>query len=102
MEKYINSISHFSIMRIKKVSEVVGLKVFTDGGDFFGEIEEANIQDNRIHGWRIRVSSGMASLIGGARGVVIPHQFVKSISDVFIISQGALPVSERGNEEDLM
>lgn len=89
-------------MKIKKISDVLGLKVFTDGGDFFGEIEEANIQDNRIHGWRIRVSSSMASVIGGARGVVIPHQFVKNISDVFIISQSALPVSERGSEEDLM
>ena len=26
-------------MRIKKLSEIVGLKVYTDSGDYFGEIE---------------------------------------------------------------
>ena len=31
------------------------------------------------------------SLIGGARGVIIPHQFVKAISDVLIINKSALP-----------
>ena len=37
-------------MRIKKISEVIGNRVYTDGGDFFGEIEEANLSDNRIDG----------------------------------------------------
>ena len=33
------------------------------------------------------------------RGVIIPHQFVRSISDVFIISKSALPSQESGFEE---
>ncbi|GAG02030.1 unnamed protein product, partial [marine sediment metagenome] len=33
-------------MRIKKITEVIGSKVYTDSGDFFGEIEEANLQEN--------------------------------------------------------
>ena len=78
-------------MQIKKITEVIGLKVFTDTGNFFGEVEEANLSENKIDGWRIRVSGGVIALIGGARGVVIPHQFVKSIGDVFIISGAALP-----------
>jgi len=81
-------------MRIKKISEVIGSKVFTDGGDFFGSIEEANLSENKIDGWRIKVDGSMASLLSGARGVIIPHQFVKAISDVFIISKGALPNPE--------
>jgi len=78
-------------MRIKKISEVIGQKVYTDSGDYFGEIEEANLSENKIEGWRIKVGGSIISLIGGARGVIIPHQFVKAISDVFIINKAALP-----------
>jgi sporulation protein YlmC with PRC-barrel domain len=86
-------------MKIKKISEVLGKRVFTDSGEFFGEVEEANLFENKIDGWRIRVGGNVLSLMGGARGVIIPHQFVKSISDVFIISKSALPSQESGFEE---
>lgn len=86
-------------MRIKKVSEVLGNKVYTDSGDFFGEIEEANLSDNRIEGWRIRVGGSVTSMIGGAKGVIIPHQFVRAIGDVFLINKSALPSPESSMEE---
>jgi sporulation protein YlmC with PRC-barrel domain len=86
-------------MRIKKVTEVIGAKVYTDSGDFFGEIEEANLAENKIESWRIRVGGSITSLIGGARGVIIPHQFVKAISDIFIINRAALPSQDSGIEE---
>ena len=35
-------------MRIKKVTDVIGTKVYTDSGDYFGEIEEANLQENKL------------------------------------------------------
>lgn len=85
-------------MRIKRLSEVVGTKVYTDGGDYFGEVEEANLSDNKIDGWRIKVSGSMMSLISGARGVIIPHQFVKAISDIFIINKTALPSRDEVEE----
>ncbi|MEM3091230.1 MAG: PRC-barrel domain-containing protein [Candidatus Pacearchaeota archaeon] len=88
-------------MRIKKISEVLGLRVFTDSGDFFGEVEEANLKDNKIDGWRIRVGGSVISLIGGARGVIIPHHFVKAISDVFIITKTALPSQEVPEVEEV-
>ena len=78
-------------MRVKKISEVMGVKVFTDSGDFFGEIEEANLHENKVDGWRIKVGGSASSLIGGARGVIIPHHFVKAISDIFIINSATLP-----------
>ena len=81
-------------MRVKKVADVIGLKVYTDSGEFFGEVEEANLVDNKVDGWRIKVGGSVMGLIGGARGVIIPHQFVKAISDVFIINKGALPSQE--------
>lgn len=86
-------------MRIKKISDVIGLKVYTDSGDYFGEIEEANLHENKVDGWRIKVGGAITNLIGGARGVIIPHQFVKAISDVFIINKSALPNPESGIDE---
>jgi len=86
-------------MKVVKITDVVGTRVYTDAGDFFGEIEEANLFENKIDGWRIRVSPHLASILGGARGVIIPHQFVKAISDIFIINKAALPNREMDLEE---
>lgn len=86
-------------MRVKKITDVVGSKVYTDSGDFFGVIEEANLQENKIDGWRIKVGGSVISLIGGARGVIIPHQFVRAISDIFIINKSTLPSPDSEIEE---
>lgn len=86
-------------MRVKKITEVIGVKVYTDSGEHFGDIEEANLHENKIDGWRIKVGSGITSLIGGARGVIIPHQFVRAIGDIFIINKSALPSSDSELEE---
>jgi sporulation protein YlmC with PRC-barrel domain len=86
-------------MRVKKMTEVIGAKVYTDSGDLFGEVEEANLLDNRVDGWKIKVSGTISSLISGARGVIIPHKFVKAISDIFIINKSALPGPESDIEE---
>jgi sporulation protein YlmC with PRC-barrel domain len=79
------------MLRIKKVSEVLGKHVYTSEGDYFGQVEEVNLVDNKIDGWKIRLSSGIMSSIGGARGVIIPHQFVKAIGDVFVVTKASLP-----------
>jgi sporulation protein YlmC with PRC-barrel domain len=81
-------------IKIKKISEVIGKRVYTDSGDFFGDIEEVNIMDNKVDSWRIRISGGIGSFLGGARGVVIPHQFVKAVGDVCIISRASLPMQD--------
>lgn len=81
---------------------MVGKKVFTDTGDLFGEIEEAILAENKIDSWRIRVSREMAKSLNGARGVVIPHQFVKAIGDVFVVNRASLPIMDKaeGVSED--
>lgn len=86
-------------MKIQKISDVLGKRVYTDSGSYFGEVEEANLFENRVDGWRIRVGAGVTTVLGGARGVIIPHQFVKSINDVFIINSAALPSAGSGLEE---
>ena len=88
-------------MRIKRLSEVMGSKVYTDSGDYFGEIEESNLDGNKVEGWRIRVLGSMISLISGARGVIIPHQFVRAINDIFIINKSTLPNPDSDFEEIL-
>lgn len=88
-------------MRIRKLTEVIGLRVYTDSGDFFGEIEEANVVENKVDSWRIKVGGSVISLIGGARGVIIPHGFIRAMNDICIISKSAIPSSDRSVEEDL-
>ena len=85
------------MLKIKKVSEVIGKKVFTDTGDYFGEVEEGNLIENKVESWRIRISSSIGSFLGGAKGVIIPHQFVRAIGDVVLISKSSLPMEEGEN-----
>lgn len=86
-------------MKIKKVTDVIGTKVYTDSGDFFGDIEEANLSENKVDSWRIKVGGNMMALIGGARGVIIPQGFVKAIGDIFIINKTTLPSQEESVTE---
>ena len=82
------------MLRIKSISEIIGKNVFTSDGDFFGQIEEVNLIENKIDGWKIRVGNKFLSMFGGARGVVVPHQFVKAIGEIFIINKASLPDKE--------
>ena len=84
------------MLKILKVSEVVGMKVFTDGGDFIGVIEEANFLGNKLESWRVRVArdSTIGPYLSGARGLVIPQQYIKAFGEVIIISRSAVPSRE--------
>lgn len=86
------------MLKIKRLTEIIGKKVYTDGGDYFGEIEESNLIENKVESWRIKVVGNIGSFLGGARGVIIPHQFVRSIGDVVIISKSSLPLDETNSE----
>jgi len=82
------------MLRIKKLTDIIGKKVYTDTGDFFGEIEESNLVENKVDSWRIKIASSMGSFLGGAKGVIIPHQFVKAVGDVIVVSRASLPLDE--------
>ncbi|HLD12323.1 MAG TPA: hypothetical protein VJB87_01885 [Candidatus Nanoarchaeia archaeon] len=81
------------MLQLRRITEVYEVKVFTDTGDYFGDIEEAIITGNRVFGWRVRATrnSSLSRSLGGARGVVVPHQLVRAIGDIMIISKAALP-----------
>jgi len=80
-------------MRVRKLRGMVGAKVFTDAGDYFGEIEEANLMENKVEGWKIRVArdSSLVGFLGGAKGLIIPHQFVRAMGDIVIVSKSTVP-----------
>ncbi len=69
------------------------MRVFTDTGEYFGDVEEILLSANKISGWRIRATknSFLNKILGSAKGVIVPHQLVKSIGDIMIISKTAIP-----------
>ena len=81
------------MLKMMKVSKTYNMRVFTDNGDFFGEVEESILTQSKISGWRIRATKGsfLAKVLGSAKGVIVPHQLVKSIGDVMIINRAAVP-----------
>ena len=90
------------MLRIRNVSEIIGMTVFTDAGDEFGEVEEANLVENKVESWRIKIgkNSSLASFLGSAKGVVVPHQFVKAIGDIMVISKSAVPTRTPDEETE--
>ena len=83
------------MLKMKKISETYDMRVFTDNGEYFGDIEESILTQNKIFGWRVRATknSFLNKVLGSAKGVIVPHQLVKSIGDIMIISKAALPTS---------
>ena len=91
------------MLKMKRISQTFDMKVFTDTGDYFGDIEECILTQNKVFGWRVRSTknSFLNKVLGSAKGVIVPHQLVKSIGDVVIISKSAIPsFSPEEGEED--
>jgi sporulation protein YlmC with PRC-barrel domain len=89
------------MLKMKKLKETYDMRVFTDSGDYFGDVEESILTANKIFGWRIKATknSFLTKVLGSAKGVIVPHQLVKSIGDIMIINKAAVP-SHSGEEED--
>jgi len=75
--------------RFKRLTDVYDMKVFTDTGYFFGEIEEALMEENRIVSWKIKSIPGslLSSKVKDAKGVIIPQKFFKAFGDVIIVKE---------------
>ena len=88
------------MLKMERISDIYDMKVFTDNGDYFGDVEEAIITKTKIYGWRVKATknSYLSKVLGSARGVIVPHQLVKSIGDVMIISKAAVPTA--GSDEE--
>ncbi len=88
------------MLKIKRISETYDMKVFTDTGDYFGDLEEAILTQTKVFGWRVKSTknSFLNKVLGSAKGVIVPHQLVKSIGDIMIISKTAVPSYSEGEE----
>lgn len=83
------------MLQIKKLAEMLDKQVYTDEGNFFGKVEEVNIINNRIDGWRlVAKDSEIISALGGARGIIVPHQFIKAIGNIIIVSKNVIPIQK--------
>jgi sporulation protein YlmC with PRC-barrel domain len=81
------------MLKMRKISDSYSMKVFTDSGDYFGDIEESILTKTKIFGWRVKATrnSYLSQVLGSAKGVIVPHQLVKAIGDIMIISRAAVP-----------
>ncbi len=81
------------MLKMRRLSEAYNMKVFTDAGDYFGDVEETLLTKTKVFGWRIRATknSYLNKVLGSAKGVIVPHQLVKNIGDIMIISRAAVP-----------
>ena len=88
------------MLKVKKITHVYEMKVFTDAGEYFGDVEESILTMNKVFGWRVRATrnSSLHKLLGGAKGVIVPHRLVRAIGDIMIISKSAIPAHAEGEE----
>jgi len=89
-------------LKVKNLSETYNMQVFTDTGEYFGDIEEAILLSNKVSGWRIKATrnSFLSRILGGAKGVIVPHRLVKAVGDIFIISKAAIPAYDDNLEDE--
>ena len=80
------------MLKMKRVTEMYGKSVYTEEGEYFGEVDELTIEANRLSGWKIRATRGslLSRTLGGAKGVHVPHQLVKAVGDIVIIAKSTV------------
>ena len=90
------------MLKMKKITECYDMRVFTDSGEYFGDVEEAILTKTKVFGWRVRATknSFLNKILGSAKGVIVPHPLVKSVGDVIIISKAAVPSYNPEEEEE--
>lgn len=81
------------MLKMKKITEAYDMRVFTDTGDYFGDVEEVIVTNTKIFGWKVRATknSFLNRVLGNAKGVIVPHQLVKNMGDIMLISKSAVP-----------
>lgn len=89
------------MLKMKRISDTFEMRVFTDDGDYFGDIEESMITQNKVMGWRVKATknSFLTKVLGSAKGVIVPHQLVKAVGDIMIINKSAIPNYNPEDEE---
>ncbi|MBN1923842.1 MAG: PRC-barrel domain-containing protein [Nanoarchaeota archaeon] len=89
------------MLRMKSLNDTCGRKVYTETGEYFGDIEEAFVQNNKIYGWKIKstTNSILSKMMSGAKGVIVPQPLIKAIGDIVLISKAAIPSIDEAQEQ---
>lgn len=89
------------MLKIRRLTDAYDMKVFTDTGDYFGDVEEAVLTQTKVTGWRVKSSknSYLSKVLGSAKGVVVPQTLVQAIGDIMIISKSAVPSHSEAEHE---
>lgn len=84
------------MLRMKRISEMYDMKVFTENGDFVGLVEESIISSTTITGWKVIATkdSLIQKSLGKVKGIIVPHNMIYTIGDIMIISQNIIRVEE--------
>ncbi len=92
------------MLRMKKLNDTFNMKVFTDQGDYFGDVDEAILTQTKVQSWRIKATknSFLNRVLGTAKGVIVPHQLVKAVGDIMIINKQAVPNAPDEDTEEEM
>ena len=90
------------MIKTRKVTEVFGMPVYTDEGEYYGDVKEVVLQGNRVYGWKVAATkhSRLVRVLSGAKGVTVPHQLVKAVGDIMVISGSALPSEDEMEDGD--
>lgn len=74
---------------VKNLLDTFGKDVFTDRGEYCGQIENVKVDLNRFRIGSIVLKADrrtyLGKILGGKKGVVIPYQFIKAVGDIVII-----------------
>ena len=81
------------MLKMKHITDTFDMKVFTDAGEYFGDVEECIVTQTKVFGWRVKATknSYLSKVLGNAKGVIVPHQLTKAIGDIMLISKAAVP-----------
>ena len=82
-----------------QITDLFGLKIYSENGMYVGEIEDLfiDIDSKRIESLAVGNLTSEIGDLGTHRGVKIPFRLVKSISDVVVIRH--IPQLFHGTEE---
>jgi len=85
-------------VKFRKISSTYRAKVYTEDGYFLGEVEDAIISGNKIYGWKIKVERNDL-LRKNVKGLIVPHQLVRAMGEIWIVSKAVSSTTEEAPEE---
>jgi len=87
------------LLKMKRITEMYGKDVYTEDGEYFGEVDELMLDKNKLSGWKVRATRGslLSRSLGGAKGVLIPHQLVRAVGDILIIARSTVSEETESN-----